>query len=154
MDREPVYENGIIYKTNHLLTYGGGPEGGYVYFYKEKDPGWYRWHQTWFQPPTHTKIFTGQVATKFQEKCEYIGALPDNGSTGLLGEESLINFKIKRRSAYKRLDHFKEFFVNPKGMKGRTFRKKWSKSFCKKKKHKTRSGNDNPKRRQAKPSKA
>ncbi len=29
-----------IYKTEHVVTYGGGPEGGYVYFYKERDPGW------------------------------------------------------------------------------------------------------------------
>ncbi len=68
MDWETVYGTVNIYKTNHLVTYGGGPEGGYVYFRKERDPGWHRWHRTWLQPPTYAKILTGQVATKFEEE--------------------------------------------------------------------------------------
>ncbi len=55
MEWETVYGSAKIYKSKHLVTYGGGPEGGYVYFYKERDPGWYRWHRTWFQPPTYTR---------------------------------------------------------------------------------------------------
>ncbi len=27
---EPVYGSTVIYKTKHILTYGGGPEGCYV----------------------------------------------------------------------------------------------------------------------------
>ena len=27
---ETVYGSTVIYKTKHILTYGGGPEGGYV----------------------------------------------------------------------------------------------------------------------------
>ena len=92
MDWETVYGNEKIHETNHLVTYGGGPEGGYVYFYKDRDPGWYRWHRTWFQPPTYTKILTGEVATKFDDEGnEYIGILPDNWeSLHLLGSEEEI----------------------------------------------------------------
>ena len=32
---ETVYGSTRIYQTNHTITYGGGPEGGYVYFYRE-----------------------------------------------------------------------------------------------------------------------
>ena len=79
MDWETVFGNVEIYQTKHIVTYGGGPEGGYVYFYKERDPGWYTWHRDWFKPPTYTKILTGQVATLFTEDgVEKIGVLPDN----------------------------------------------------------------------------
>ena len=37
----------IIYKKKHLQTYSGGPEGGYVYFYRERRPVWYRWNRNW-----------------------------------------------------------------------------------------------------------
>ena len=37
----------MIYMTNHLVTYTGGGEGGYVYFYQRRIPGWYRWHRSW-----------------------------------------------------------------------------------------------------------
>ncbi len=89
MDWETVYGTVNNYKSKHLVTYGGGPEGGYVYFYKERDPGWYRWHRTWFQPPVYTKMLTGQVATKIGEDGgEYIGVLPDNWEAlHLLGAE-------------------------------------------------------------------
>ena len=39
----------MIYKTQHLQAFSsgrGGPEGGYVYFYKERLPGWYRWNRS------------------------------------------------------------------------------------------------------------
>ena len=79
MDWGTVYGIVNIYKTSHLVTYGGGPEGGYVYCWRERDPGWYRWHRNWFQPSTCTKILSGQVAAKFGEDwVEYIGINPDN----------------------------------------------------------------------------
>ncbi|MFM7989092.1 MAG: hypothetical protein ACKPKO_58240, partial [Candidatus Fonsibacter sp.] len=37
----------FIYKTKHIVLYDGGPEGGYVYFYKERRPIWYRWERNW-----------------------------------------------------------------------------------------------------------
>ena len=30
---DTVYGSARIYRTTHVLTYDGGPEGGYVYFY-------------------------------------------------------------------------------------------------------------------------
>ncbi len=62
MDWKTVYGIVNIYKSKHIVTYGGGPEGGYVY--KERDPGWYRWRRTWFQSPAYTKMLTGQVVAK------------------------------------------------------------------------------------------
>ena len=32
----------MIYMTKHLVTYTGGGEGGYVYFYTERRTGWFR----------------------------------------------------------------------------------------------------------------
>ncbi len=89
MDWETVYGSFSIYKTKHIITYGGGPEGGYVYFWRERDPVWCRWHRSWNQAPTETKVSTGQVATKFGEDgVEYIGVLPDSWeSLHLLGSE-------------------------------------------------------------------
>ena len=55
----------MIYKTKHLQTYSGGPEGGYVYFYKERLPGWYRWNRTWNREPTCAFIGDGIVAGKW-----------------------------------------------------------------------------------------
>ena len=40
-----------IYGTKHYITYGGGPEGGFVYFTSEGQKGrggWYRWHRDWY----------------------------------------------------------------------------------------------------------
>ena len=52
-DFETLYGSIRIYQTKHYITYGGGPEGGYVYFYKEREAGWYKWHCDWGQKPTY-----------------------------------------------------------------------------------------------------
>ena len=44
---EQVYGSITIYRTNHLITYGGGPEGGLCYLFREHEPGWYRWERNW-----------------------------------------------------------------------------------------------------------
>ena len=36
---------GAIFTYNHIVIYNGGPEGGYVYFYTERRPGWYKWEK-------------------------------------------------------------------------------------------------------------
>ena len=65
------------YKTKHLVTYTGGGEGGYVYFYKERRPGWYRWNRNWGREATHTYIDDGVVAvTRVGQEVEYMGVLP------------------------------------------------------------------------------
>ena len=69
----------IIYKMKHLQTYSGGPEGGYVYFYKEKRPGWYRWNRNWGREATYTYIDDGVVAVKWVgQEVDYMGVLPHN----------------------------------------------------------------------------
>ncbi len=40
---ETLYEKVRIYETDHYITYRDGPEGGCVYFYHEREPGWYSW---------------------------------------------------------------------------------------------------------------
>ena len=72
---EAVYGSLVIYRTKHILTYGGGPEGGYVYFYREREPGWYSWRRDWFRPPVYTKL-DGQVAIWWDENVERIGVVP------------------------------------------------------------------------------
>ena len=69
----------LIYKTKHLQTYSGGPEGGYVYFYRERRPGWYRWNRNWGREATYTYIDDGVVAVKWVgQEVEYMGVLPHN----------------------------------------------------------------------------
>jgi len=72
---ETVYGSVMVYKTKHFLTYGGGPEGGYVYFHRERDPGWYSWSRDWFQPPVYTKL-DGQIAIWWDDNVERIGVVP------------------------------------------------------------------------------
>ena len=72
---ETVYGSTMIYKTKHIITYGGGPEGGYVYFYKEREPGWYAWERDWFKPPSYQKV-DGQIAIWWDDRTERIGLVP------------------------------------------------------------------------------
>ena len=62
-------------RLKHFLTYGGGPEGGYVYFYKEREPGWYAWTRDWGTPPTYTKL-DGVLVQKFEDYVEYVSVVP------------------------------------------------------------------------------
>ena len=66
-DWETLYGKVRIYETDHYITYGGGPEGGYVYFYRERAPGWYYWDRGWFEKPTYAKIDTGQIVFNIDE---------------------------------------------------------------------------------------
>ena len=68
----------MIYKTKQLPTYSGGPEGGYVYFYKERLPGWYKWNRSWGSEPCYAYIDDGVVAAKWTGDVEYTNVLPDN----------------------------------------------------------------------------
>jgi len=73
---ETVFGSTVIYKTKHMITYGGGPEGGYVYFFREREAGWYSWRRDWFQPPVYTKV-DGQVAILWDDDgVERMGVVP------------------------------------------------------------------------------
>ena len=68
-----------IYQTKHFVTHTGGPEGGFVYFYKERPAGWYSWSRTWGEPPSYQKIETGVVLLlSCPDGSERIGLAPDN----------------------------------------------------------------------------
>ena len=77
---ETLYGAERIYQTKHYITYGGGPEGGYVYFYRERAAGWYRWHRDWFREPQYTKLEEGTVVALVvkEDGSEQIGDLPEN----------------------------------------------------------------------------
>ena len=47
VDWEEIGGFTMIYTTMQLATYTGGGDGGYVYFFKERLLGWYRWHRSW-----------------------------------------------------------------------------------------------------------
>ena len=70
-----IYGSIEIYKTKHIITYGGGPEGGFVYFYKERESGWYSWDRDWFRSPVYIKI-DGQIAIYWDDDVEKIGIVP------------------------------------------------------------------------------
>ena len=72
---DTVYGSTVIWRTKHFITYGGGPEGGYVYFYREREAGWYKWERGWFQEPTYTQV-DGQVAIWWDDGVERIGVVP------------------------------------------------------------------------------
>ena len=77
IDWETLYGKRRIYQTDHYITYGGGPEGGYVYFYREREAGWYSWNREWFQQMTYTKLDDGLlVAFEIDEDaCESIAVV-------------------------------------------------------------------------------
>ena len=75
---ETLYGKCRIYHTDHYITYGGGPEGGYVYFYRERETGWYYWHRNWLGKPEYTKIEEGIVVFRIDEDgCEFVAVVPD-----------------------------------------------------------------------------
>ena len=59
IDRDSLYGTATIDGVKHCVTYGGGPEGGYVYLPRQ---GWCKWHREWFQRPSYTKVQHGEVA--------------------------------------------------------------------------------------------
>ena len=78
----------------HYITYGGGPEGGYVYFASQSLPkglrtkgrpgksSWFKWHRDWFQEAVYTKIREGQVAFLIHaDNSEQITILPERWET-------------------------------------------------------------------------
>ena len=75
---EQVYGSRTIYRTMHLITYGGGPEGGFCYLFRDHEPGWYRWERNWGRRPTYEMVLDGQVAVKWIDGMEHIGVLPPN----------------------------------------------------------------------------
>jgi hypothetical protein len=76
LEWEATFGTTTIYRTKHIITYGGGPEGGYVYFYKEREAGWYEWERDWFGPPTYTKV-DGLMLQRFDaDGVEYLAVAP------------------------------------------------------------------------------
>ena len=70
--------------VRHYITYGGGPEGGFVYFTSQR-PGkssWFKWHREWFREAVYTKVVEGQVAfLMHSDGSEQITILPDSWDT-------------------------------------------------------------------------
>ena len=70
--------------VKHYITYGGGPEGGFVYFASQR-PGkfsWFTWHRDWFKEAVYTKVRAGQVAfLMHSDGSEQITILPDKWDT-------------------------------------------------------------------------
>ncbi len=92
---EQVYGFTTIYRTKRLITYGGGPEGGFCSLFREHEPGWYRWGRSWRRGPrqgrspqaghdappsgpTYEIFLDGQVAIEWIDGMGHIGALPPN----------------------------------------------------------------------------
>ena len=75
---EEVYGSCVIWRTKHFITYGGGPEGGYVYLFMEHAPGWYRWRRTWASRPSYEMVLDGQVAMRWHDHVEWLGVLPED----------------------------------------------------------------------------
>jgi hypothetical protein len=73
---ETVYGSTTIYRTNHIITYGGGPEGGYVYFFRERAPGWCSWHRDWFKEAVYTKLDGQVLAVWWDDGVERVGVVP------------------------------------------------------------------------------
>jgi len=73
---ETVYGSTTIYRTKHIITYGGGPEGGYVYFFRERAPGWYSWHRDWFKEAVYTKLDGQVLAIWWDDGVERVGVVP------------------------------------------------------------------------------
>ena len=91
---EYVYGATTIYWTEHYITYSGGPEGGYVFFFRERAAGWYSWTRDWGEEPQYTKI-DGKLAQKFDGSSEYIAIVPydyetDDDDINILDTDTMI----------------------------------------------------------------
>ena len=74
---QTLYGKCRIYQTDHFITYGGGPEGGYVYFYREREAGWFYKHRDWLEKPAYTKIEDGIVVFRIDDDgCEFVYVAP------------------------------------------------------------------------------
>ena len=87
---EQVCGSRAIYRTTHLITCGGGLEGGFCYLFREHEPGWYRWERNWGRRPPYEMVLDGQVAIKRIDGIEYIGALPHNWGEYSWGDDDEI----------------------------------------------------------------
>ena len=100
-DWETLYGKVKIYETDHYITYGGGPEGGYVYFYRERPAGWYTWNREWFGKPEYRKIETGLIVFRLDDDgCETIAWVPDDWEYEEEPDEIIIigdNFTMQER---------------------------------------------------------
>ena len=64
-----------LWQANRPITYGGGPEGGYVCFFREREPGWYSWARGWGAEPTYTLIRGGRMAFRWEGGSQSIGKM-------------------------------------------------------------------------------
>lgn len=70
IDRDNLCGTTTIDGVKHFVTYGGGPEGGYVYLPGKGEPlasgasgqGWHKWRRDWYQEAIYNKVEHGQVA--------------------------------------------------------------------------------------------
>jgi hypothetical protein len=76
-DWKTLYGTVKISGVKHLLTYGGGGEGGFVFFYQSQAPGWHTWDRNWFKPPSYQKI-DDRIYIKWEDGAEYIARVPEN----------------------------------------------------------------------------
>jgi hypothetical protein len=61
------------------VTYGGGPEKGFVYFTNPRKSGWCKWLRNWFTQPVYTRVDEGQVVFLVNaDGSEQIAVLPSN----------------------------------------------------------------------------
>ena len=78
LDFYPLFGTTTIYRKKHYVTYGGGPEGGFVYFTTGREQGWYKWHRGDGEKATYERVEKGQVAFLINaDGSEEIGVLPE-----------------------------------------------------------------------------
>ncbi len=68
----------MIWRTKRIIPYGGGPEGGYVYLFREHELGWHRWTRSWGSRPSYEMALGGQVVMRLHDHVERVGVLPEN----------------------------------------------------------------------------
>ena len=69
---ESVYGTTGINGANHIITYGGGPEGGYVMM----NSAWYEWNREWFNLATYRWLVGKKLIWRHlddeDEKCKVV----------------------------------------------------------------------------------
>ena len=68
-----------IYSTNHITTYRGSVEGGYVYLCGEHEHGWYRWSRILEGSVSYERIEARIMAMRWGAGViNRVGILPEN----------------------------------------------------------------------------
>ena len=91
---EEVESSRIIYETKHITTREWHNCGGFVYFYNERKPGWYRWVQLLYDEEPTYRFVHGLVAVRWIGDVEYMAVLPNDCDIYMIWKKKMMTARV------------------------------------------------------------